>query len=43
MSGVKKQVLDVPIAAGTIDRPGSDHVFAVDSEAVRMLAAIAIE
>lgn len=37
MSGVKKQVWDVLIAAGTATRLGSEHVFATDSEAIRML------
>jgi SulP family sulfate permease len=43
MSGVKKQVWDVLLAAGTTDRLRSDHVFATDSEAVRMLTAGADE
>ncbi|OGB26795.1 MAG: sodium-independent anion transporter [Burkholderiales bacterium RIFCSPLOWO2_02_FULL_57_36] len=37
MSGVKKQVWDVLLGAGTIARIGSEHVFATDSEAIRML------
>lgn len=43
MSGVKKQVWDVLLVAGTTQRLGSDHVFATDSEAVRMLAKSAAE
>jgi SulP family sulfate permease len=43
MSGVKKQVWDVLVAAGTTDRLRSDRVFATDSEAVRMLTADAVK
>jgi SulP family sulfate permease len=39
LSGVKKQVWDVLLAAGTPDRIASDHVFATDSEALRVLTA----
>jgi SulP family sulfate permease len=39
LSGVKKQVWDVLVAGKANDKLGSDHVFATDSEAVRMLTA----